>query len=532
MNTLYSGRDRASIAGVSSGCDQASIAGASSGRDQASIAAGPTVLIVDDEPRSLEALRRILEDDFTVRTAATIAEAEAILANDWVQIILCDQRMPETSGVEFLKTVQEKWPDVVRMIISGYTDAHDIIRAVNEAGIYQYITKPWQPEGLILTLKNAARLFALQRENELLAVELKMSSGRAEHVMAGRRKSLRRQYHYDDGIIRSEDSPLNLICDTLRQVAPYDVSVLLMGESGTGKELAARALHYNSLRWNKPFVVENCAAMPDQLLESELFGHKRGAFTGAAEDHVGLFERADGGTVFLDEIGEVSPAFQVKLLRTLQEGEIRPVGSNRTRKVDVRVIAATNRALEDEVAAGRFREDLYYRLAVVTIEMPPLRQRPQDIPVLARALLEKAMVTLGKRVTGLSAEAIACLTGYHWPGNVRELQNELQHMLVVGPDSGELGAHLLSPRILRASPATADDPDPEFSFVGLSGSLKERVDRMEASILKEALIRNRWNKSRAAKELGLSRVGLRAKLERFGLEKVEGNGQLSELADK
>jgi two-component system response regulator HupR/HoxA len=503
-----------------------------SGRDQTSTAGGPTVLLVDDEPRSLEALRRILEDDFTIHTAATIAEAEAILANDWVQIILCDQRMPETSGVEFLQKVQEKWPDVVRMIISGYTDAHDIIRAVNEAGIYQYVTKPWQPEGLILTLKNAARLFALQRENELLAVELKMSSGRAEHVMAGRRKALRQQYHYDDGIIRSSDSPLNTVCDALRQVAPYDISVLLMGESGTGKELAARALHYNSLRWNKPFVVENCAAMPDQLLESELFGHKRGAFTGAAEDHTGLFERADGGTVFLDEIGEVSPAFQVKLLRTLQEGEIRPVGSNRTRKVDVRVIAATNRSLEEEVAAGRFREDLYYRLAVVTVEMPPLRQRPQDIPVLAKALLEKAMVTLGKRVTGLSAEAIACLTAYHWPGNVRELQNELQHMLVIGPHSSELGAHLLSPRILRASPADEAGPEPEISFEAMSGSLRDRVDRMEACILKETLIRNRWNKSRAAKELGLSRVGLRAKLERYGLEKVEGNGQLSEVAGK
>lgn len=493
----------------------------------------PTVLIVDDEPRSLEALRRILEDDFLVRTAATVAEAQAILGNDWVQIVLCDQRMPEISGVEFLKVVQEKWPDVVRMIISGYTDAHDIIRAVNEAGIYQYVTKPWQPDSLILTLKNAARLFTLQRENELLAVELKMSSGRAEQVMAGRRKALREQYHYDDGIVRATSSPLNHVCDTLRQVAPYDVSVLLMGKSGTGKELAARALHYNSLRWNKPFVVENCAAMPDQLLESELFGHKRGSFTGATDDHIGLFERADGGTVFLDEIGEVSPAFQVKLLRVLQEGEIRPVGSNRTRKVDVRVIAATNRDLVQEVSSGRFREDLYYRIAVVTIEMPPLRERPDDIPVLAKSLLEKAMTTLGKRVTGLGPETLACLKAYHWPGNVRELQNELQHMLVIGPEGNELGAHLLSPRILRATPSAAnDDVDGgELLFGNLSGSLKDRVDRMEARILREALIRNRWNKSRAAKELGLSRVGLRAKLERYGLERVDA-AKISEMMEK
>ncbi len=267
--------------------------------------------------------------------------------------------MPGMSGVEFLKIVRERWPDVVRMIISGYTDAEDIIQGVNEAGIYQYVTKPWQPDSLALTLKNAVRLYKLQRENELLAIELKMSSNRAEKVVASRRQGLRETCESDDGIVRDRNSPMNDVCARMRRVAPYDISVLITGESGTGKELIARALHYNSLRWNKPFVVENCAALPDELLESELFGHRRGAFTGAVEDHVGLFQRADGGTVFLDEIGEVSPSFQAKLLRVLQESEIRPVGGRQTRKIDVRVIAATNRDLEDEVSAGRFREDLY-----------------------------------------------------------------------------------------------------------------------------------------------------------------------------
>ena len=479
----------------------------------------PTVLVVDDELRSVEALQRILEEDFDIRTAVTVRDAEAILENEVVEVLLCDQRMPETTGVEFLKSVRARWPDVVRMIISGYTDADDIISGINDAGIYQYVTKPWQPEALILTIKNAVRLYRLQRENELLAVELKMSATRAEKVVASRRQELKDHYHSDDGIVRAVDSPLNEVCVRLLRVAPYDVSVLVSGESGTGKELVARALHYNSLRWNKPFVVENCAAMPDELLESELFGHKRGAFTGAVEDHTGLFERADGGTVFLDEIGEISPAFQAKLLRVLQEGEIRPVGRGASRKVDVRVIAATNRVLEQEVRDGRFREDLFYRLAAVTIHVPALRDRPMDIPIIARMLLEKAQKQFGKRVEGLTDEAIACMEAYHWPGNVRELQNEIQHLLVMGPENGSLGADLLSRRILRAAPE--DEAEDVAMLVGLDGPLKERIEQLEARILKETLIRHKWNKSRAAKELGLSRVGLRAKLERYGLEKIE-----------
>ncbi len=479
----------------------------------------PTVLVVDDELRSVEALQRILEEDFDIRTAVTVHDAEKILENEVVEVVLCDQRMPDMTGVEFLKTVRTRWPDTVRMIISGYTDADDIISGINDAGIYQYVTKPWQPEALILTIQNAVRLYRLQRENELLAVELKMSATRAERVVAARRQELKQQYHSDDGIVRATDSPLNEVCARLLRVAPFDVSVLVSGESGTGKELVARALHYNSLRWNKPFVVENCAAMPDELLESELFGHKRGAFTGAVEDHTGLFERADGGTVFLDEIGEISPAFQAKLLRVLQEGEIRPVGRGASRKVDVRVIAATNRVLKQEVRAGHFREDLYYRLAAVTIHVPALRDRPMDIPIIARMLLEKAQKQFGKHVEGLTDEAIACMEAYHWPGNVRELQNEIQHLLVMGPENGLLGAELLSRRILRAAPE--DEAEDVAMLVGLDGPLKERIEQLEARILKETLIRHKWNKSRAAKELGLSRVGLRAKLERYGLEKIE-----------
>ena len=478
----------------------------------------PTVLIVDDEVRSLETLQRILEDDFDVKTAENVEAARKVLETEWVQIILCDQRMPEITGVEFLKQVREQWPEVIRMIISGYTDSEDIISAVNEAGIYQFVTKPWHPDSLILLLKNAAELFALQRKNEILSVELKMSPSRLQSAMDQKRRRLKEEYNCDDQIVRSPQSCMNQVCEKIRRVSPYDISVLLTGESGTGKELAARALHYNSQRWDQPFVVENCGALPDELLESELFGYKKGAFTGAVEDRAGLFERASGGTVFLDEIGEVSPAFQVKLLRVLQEGEIRPLGSSQTRQVDVRVIAATNRDLEQEVREGRFREDLYYRLATVTIQLPALRERKGDIPLIAGSILESSMAQLGKQVEGFTQETLACMQAYHWPGNVRELQNEIRHMLVMGEEA-LLGAELLSSRVLRAAP---DEDDSELQpFDDLEGTLKERVESMEARILKETLIRHRWNKSQAAKELGLSRVGLRSKLERYGLEKIE-----------
>lgn len=475
----------------------------------------PTILVVDDEVLSLETLKRILDEHFEVRTASNTKDAEKILEEDWIQVILSDQRMPDETGVDFLARVRDKWPEVVRMIISGYTDAEDIIEGVNKAGIYQYITKPWHPESLQLTVSNACRLYKLQRDNELLALEMKVTTPSLEKRLNAQRDHLKRNFHLDN-LVRTLESPFNAICDQIRRVAPYDISVLVTGESGTGKELCARALHYNSLRADRPFVVENCGALPDTLLESELFGHRKGAFTGAVHDHIGLFEQADGGTIFLDEIGDVSPAFQIKLLRVLQEGEIRPLGSHKRRKVNIRVLAATNKDLEEEIRKGNFREDLYYRLAGTRLHLPPLRERNMDIPVIARELLHRAIEVHGKKVKGFSDEAIACMQEYHWPGNVRELHNEIQRMLVMS-EHDYLGAELLTPRVLRAAPPEQEDEN-EF-HANLQGNLKERVEQLEARILRETLIRHRWNKSRAAEELGLSRVGLRNKLERYHLER-------------
>ena len=485
----------------------------------------PSILVVDDEPRALETVSRILSDEFDVHVAHNTSEAENILQNEWIQILLCDHRMPDMTGVEFCTMVREKWPEVVRIIISGYTDSADIIQAINQGGIYQFISKPWHPEELLVKMRNAAELFKLQRENEQLSVELKLKPESLNESLIEKRRILRARFDWDQGIVRSPDSCMNGVCDLVRQVAPFDVSVLLQGESGTGKELCARALHYNSLRQDGPFVAENCGALPDELLESELFGHKRGAFTGAVEDRIGLLERANGGTIFLDEIGDISPAFQVKLLRVLQEGEIRPLGSNRRRRVDVRVIAASNKDLSEEVRAGRFRMDLFYRLSTFTIPIPPLRDRPEDIAPLAHSLLNDIMEQLGKKVKGITREAIACFESYQWPGNVRQLQNEIKRMLVLAR-TDYLGAELISKDILQATPLEAQE---EMAVLtGIEGSLKERVEFLEARILKETLIRLRWNKTRAAQELGLSRVGLRNKLQRYGLESADDRQELLE----
>jgi two-component system response regulator HupR/HoxA len=467
-----------------------------------------TVLVVDDELRSLETLRRTLEENFTVFTALSAEEGELIMGREFVHIVLSDQRMPGTSGVEFLRRVRAQWPETVRLILSGYTDAEDIIAGINEAGIWQYLLKPWHPDQLLLTLKSAAELWRLQQENQRLSLELRDSPEQLVRQVASRRGRIRARSGFDR-LTRATDSPLNKLCELAQKIAGHELSVLVTGESGTGKELLARAIHYTSERAERPFVVENCGAMPDTLLEAELFGHKRGAFTGAHEDRIGLFQQADGGTLFLDEIGDTSPAFQVKLLRALQEGEVRPVGSPRSVPVDVRIIAATNRDLEADVASGRFRQDLYYRIAGITFHMPSLRERPQDIPLIVAGMFKESALA-GRR---FSAEAMKCLVAHRWPGNVRELQNEVLRALALG-DGDVLDADLFSAGV-HQSAAFISAAAPGFDPDG--ATLKELLDQVEAQVIDAALRRHRGNKTRVAEELGLTRVGLRMKLSRLGL---------------
>lgn len=471
----------------------------------------PIVLVVDDEVRSQETLKRMLADDFHVLTASNADEAATLLEGEMVQAILCDQRMPGISGVDFLKQVRDKWPDPVRMIISGYSESEDIIAGINDAGIYQYITKPWDPDGLMRTVRGAVQLYDLQRANQSASIEMKVAPDALKTVVNRKKEALRSQFGFER-MIHAANSPLSDSLALAAKVAGYDISVLITGESGTGKELLARAIHYNSGRAEKPFVVENCGALPDELLESELFGCKKGAFTGAYEDRIGLFEQANGGTIFLDEIGETSPAFQVKLLRVLQEGEIRPLGGRIPREVNVRVIAATNRNLEEEVEAGRFRRDLYYRLAAFPVHLPALRERPMDVPLLAERLLGEAMRIFQKPVRGFSDDAVQVLRSYEWPGNVRELQNEVQRMVALA-ETELLGPDLISDKIAGTPSKLTVAP------VGGYQTLKDLVEDLEGRVIADALKRHDWNISRVADELGLSRVGLRGKLQRYGLER-------------
>jgi len=480
----------------------------------------PCILVVDDETRSLDAIRRNLDEDYSVLTATGADEARGLLQRHEVSVILCDQRMPGTTGVQFLKDVRDQWPDVVRIIISGYTDSQDIIAGINEAGIYQFIAKPWMPEHLLTSVGNAIEARSLQLQTQRLNLELRTSAPVLRQRKQSSQASAQAAFGFES-MVRAPGSPLDDVCEMAARVARYDLSVLVTGESGTGKELLARAIHYASARRERAFVMENCAAMSDTLLESELFGHKRGSFTGAFEDHVGLFARADGGTIFLDEIGDTSPAFQVKLLRVLQEGEVRPVGASRAVPINVRVIAATHRDLEKAVQAGQFREDLYYRVASLTLSMPPLRQRPADILPIAQMLLARAAQELGQPQLRFAADVPANLLAYAWPGNIRELRNEIYRAVALS-DGHTVSATAFSRRVLFGQ--AGQTAQVQGTGVPQTGSLQERLDAMEAVILRECLLRHRWNKTHAAQELGLSRVGLRQKLARFGLEE-HGNAR-------
>ena len=476
----------------------------------------PLVLVVDDEVRSQEAMRRTLDEDFRVITAADAEEARAQLERHAVHVILCDQRMPGQTGVAFLQQLRDERPEVVRILVSGYTDSQDIIAGINQAGIYQYVLKPWTPDHLLATVRGAVAASSAQQGLHRLELDLRAGGRALESRRADKLRELRRTFDFDR-IVRAPGSPLEAVCEDAARVARYDLPVLVLGESGTGKELLARAIHCASPRMAAPFVVVNCGAVPDTLLETELFGHKRGSFTGAVEDRVGLFQQADGGTLFLDEVGDTSPAFQVKLLRALQEREIRPVGAARTVPVDVRVVAATHRQLEDEVRAGRFREDLYYRLAGVTLQIPPLRERPADILPIAAQLLADVALELGRPVQGLADDCRALLLAYPWPGNIRELRNELARALAL-QDELLLPARALSRRLLAGQTGATTTGPAAGAALPASGTLQERLDAVEAVLLREVMLRLHWNKSKAAQELGLSRNGLRAKLLRFGLE--------------
>jgi DNA-binding NtrC family response regulator len=446
------------------------------------------VLVVDDEPLIRWSLvNRLEQEGYRLLEAENAAQAHE-RRREGVDLVLLDYRLPDADGLSVLKKIRETSPDTLVIMLTGDTSVSVAVEAMKQ-GAFHYVTKPFDVDEIAMLVDRALETTRLRREVRVL------------------RATQSRPFTLDR--IVGESPAIQHMRAMLQKIATSPAStVLLTGESGTGKDLAAKVIHFTSTRANQPFMNITCSALPEALLESELFGHERGAFTGADRQKRGLIETADGGTVFLDEIGEMVPALQSKLLRFLEEKTFKRVGGSQDLRVDVRVIAATNRTLEDEVRKGHFREDLYYRLNVVPINLPPLRQRADDIPLLVSHYIDSYNAEFRKRVTRVAPEAMARLKNYPWPGNVRELRNAIERAMLL-TDRDEL---------------TLDD----FSLGGLSPKLADGLtlpaagidlEHVERSLVVQALERSGWNQTRAAALLGLNRDQIRYRIEKFKLEK-------------
>lgn len=466
------------------------------------------ILIVDDEPGIVESLVLTFEEDYEVLPANAPEDALKLLEDNEIAVIIADQRMPRMSGVEVLKVARDKQPDAVRIVLSGYTDMEDLIAAINAGEVWRYLVKPWEPAELKITVAQAVEKYCMVKENKRLERELGAAHEKLKDKYQTLIKETEGRYQFDKIVGKSE--AMNKMFDVLRRICDSTITVLILGETGSGKELIARAIHYNSSRRDNKLLVQNCGALPDGLLESELFGHKKGSFTGAIADKKGLFEEANNGTIFLDEIAETSPAMQVRLLRVLQEGEVKRLGEVDHRKVDIRVVAATNKDLEQLVKDGEFREDLYYRLAVVPVRIPPLRERTDDVPLLAHHLMDKACKKFGRSVTRINDEAMKLLEAYPFPGNVRELENEIERSVML-TDSDTITPESLSDKVRKTVGA-------EVSVLAEGGGLNESVDRLKSRMIREALDAEGNNKTKAAGHLGLTRQSLQQMMKRLGME--------------
>ena len=457
------------------------------------------VLVVDDERSMQEFLEIFLRSEgYEVETAGDVQSAKIHLENDDFDVVITDIKMPGGSGIDLLHTTHEISPETVVIMITAYASTETAIAAMKE-GAYDYVTKPFKVDELRIVLEKALEKKLLASENKRLRSEL--------------RTRVR-----DRSIIGS--SPLmQQVFDLIAQVAASKANVLITGESGTGKEMVARAIHSGGDRCDRPFIAVNCAAIPENLLESELFGHVKGAFTGAVQNKAGLFELADGGTLFLDEVGELTPAIQVKLLRAIQEKTFRRVGGTVDGHVDVRIVAATNRRLEDELSAGRFREDLYYRINVIEIPLPPLRERVEDIPLLAAHFIEKYAHELARPVERVSKAAMSLLLEYFFPGNVRELENLVERAVALsrGP---VIEVEELPPAVLNPTMPSKSTPIPPEGI-----DLEEVLNDFERTLLAEALHASGGVKKKAAQLVGVSFRSFRYRLEKLGLDRPD-SGEL------
>jgi len=463
------------------------------------------LLLVDDELANLQKLQRTFMDRYNVHLAQSGQAALQILQKAPIDAIITDQKMPDMTGIEFLEISQKTYPNLVRIILTGFTEVDDLIAAINTGKVHRYITKPWEPEDLRLAVQDSIEKLELVRENERLATELKLANEKLQTENTILRQEVEKQV-YPGNIIHGSPEMENIL-RLLRRVTGTETTVLIQGETGTGKELVARFIHGESNRRDQIFIPVNCGAIPRDLVESEFFGHARGAFTGATQEKKGYFEMANGGSIFLDEIGEAPPELQVKLLRVIQESEIMPVGYHQPKKVDVRIIASTNRDLSAEVASNRFRQDLFFRINVFSITIPPLRERKKDILPLAEYFLQQFSRKLNRKTGSFNNETRELILAYSWPGNVRELQNEIERLVLLSEVEKDIGPELLSDHIRqRRRPSTLSN-----------GDLKSAVRQLEDEMIKDALARFDQNKSRTARELGISRQSLLEKLHRMGL---------------
>ncbi|MCI5066373.1 sigma-54 dependent transcriptional regulator [bacterium] len=458
-------------------------------------------MVVDDEESLRSSLRLNLQlAGYQVKEAATAEPAFEILDSEPVDIVLCDLRMPGVDGMAFIERCHTSNPETAVILMTGFGSSELALEAMRR-GAYDYISKPFDPEELILTLRKVEEREQLRKENEELRSEVE-----------GR---------YSFGNIIAKSKVMKEVFEKVKRLAQFHTTVLVTGKSGTGKELLARAVHHNSPRRGKPFIAINCGAIPEALMESELFGHKKGAFTDASRDKKGLFEEANGGTLFLDEIGEMPPHLQVKLLRALQEQQIRPVGDEHSISIDVRVIAATLRDLEQDVIDGRFREDLFYRLNVVAIHLPPLHERSEDIPVLVEHFMKKHNKRLGLAIKKVEPEVMKALLCYEWRGNIRELENAIERALVM-TDGESLTLEAL-PDGIRAMLGKDNLPVDGAGIELLSDenlSIKQHSKALEMTLIKKAIERTKGNRTHAAKLLEISHRALLYKLKEFGLTEL------------
>ena len=455
-----------------------------------------TILVVDDDPAIRDSLEEILEDSYGVVCVDSGAEAIEQIRFQVFDLVFLDIVMPEMDGIETLKRIKAVEKDLDVIMISGIDRAKQAAESIRH-GAYDYITKPFDHEVILNRLEKVLQTRSLNREVHY-------------------HRSLAEKDEESTNMV-SRSNAMDIILSVIDKVAQASSSVLITGESGTGKELVARTIHNKSSRESKPFVALNCAAMPRELMESELFGYEKGAFTGAHKQSQGKFEFAHQGTIFLDEISCLEPEFQAKLLRVLQEREFTRVGSNRVVKVDVRVIAATNIHLSDMVRDGRFREDLFFRLNVVPVELPPLRQRKGDVPLLAEFFLNRFNRRMNRKISGITPSAMDVLNAYPWPGNVRELENLLERMVVLTPDSHSIDVKDLPIEILFNDDAIAGV---KTSLAAGKGLIQARTNFERIYILK-ALQNNQWNQTRTADQLGIHRNTLIQKMKSLDLKNDE-----------